>query len=158
MCSEGGVRKPPRWLVEYGRRVHHVRAALAYTGGTHDEVDIAAGIEAGRFQMWCAPDSIAITELTTYPKSKDCHVFLAGGHLPELEILTAEIEKWAKEQGCSRVTLAGRRGWTRTFLTERGYTPRWVVMAKDLEGTNGEGRRNADDNTDDGIQDTGLGI
>ncbi len=139
-------KQPPRWLIEYKRRIHHVRAALAYSGGTHDEYDVAAGIAEGHFQMFCGGDSIAITEINEYPKAKDCHVFLAGGNLQELEVVTARIEQWARSIGCTRVTLAGRKGWERTFLAERNYRPRWYVMAKELieEAHDGQGREQAD--------------
>jgi len=42
------------------------------------------------------------------------------------------IESWGKSIGCTRVTLAGRRGWSKTFLKDEGYSPQWTVMAKDL--------------------------
>jgi hypothetical protein len=42
------------------------------------------------------------------------------------------IESWGKSVGCTRVTLAGRKGWAKTFLKDEGYSPQWAVLAKDL--------------------------
>jgi hypothetical protein len=30
------------------------------------------------------------------------------------------------------VTLAGRKGWAKTFLKDEGYSPQWSVLAKEL--------------------------
>jgi hypothetical protein len=42
------------------------------------------------------------------------------------------IEQWGKSIGCSRVSLAGRKGWERTFLKDEGYEPKWFILCKDL--------------------------
>jgi hypothetical protein len=34
--------------------------------------------------------------------------------------------------GCTRVSLAGREGWSKTFLRDEGYKPKWFVLSKDL--------------------------
>ena len=73
-----------------------------------------------------------ITEVVRYPRKTALNFWLAGGDLQELKTMLAPIEQWAREQGCERITLAGRRGWERTFMREAGYTPQWSVMAKEL--------------------------
>jgi hypothetical protein len=42
------------------------------------------------------------------------------------------IEAWAKEQGCSAISLVGRKGWTRSFLRDRGYQTIHCEMAKEI--------------------------
>jgi hypothetical protein len=42
------------------------------------------------------------------------------------------IEAWGKSVGCTRVTLAGRKGWERTFLKDEGYEPQWFILSKEL--------------------------
>ena len=117
---------------EFERLRHHVAAALEYSGGSHSVEDIAEGIEKGHFQFWPALDSVIVTEIIVYPQLKDLHFFLAGGDLDELRLMQPIIESWGKSEGCSRVSLAGRKGWERSFLRDRGYEPKWFVMCKDL--------------------------
>lgn len=117
---------------EFERLRHHVAAALEYSGGTHRVEDIAVGIKAGRFQFWPGRDSAVVTEIIVYPQLKDLHYFLAGGDLDELQLMRPLIEQWGKSIGCSRVSLAGRKGWERTFLKDEGYEPKWFILCKDL--------------------------
>jgi len=111
---------------------HHVEAALEYSGGTHGIEDIAEGLKKGRFQLWPADDSVVVTEIIVYPRLKNLHFFLAGGDLDELRLMRPLIESWAKSMGCTRVSLAGRQGWAKTFLRDEGYKPKWFVLSKDL--------------------------
>jgi hypothetical protein len=109
-----------------------VEAALEYSGGTHNFDDVAEMVEDHRLQLWPAKDSVVLTEIIVYPKLKNLHYFLAGGDLDELSRMRPLIESWGKSVGCTRVTLAGRRGWSKTFLKDEGYSPQWSVMAKEL--------------------------
>ena len=117
---------------EFERLRHHVAAALEYSGGTHKVEDIAEGIMRGQFQLWPGKNSVVVTEIIVYPQLKDLHFFLAGGDLDELRLMRPIIESWGKEIGCSRVSLAGRKGWERTFLKGEGYEPKWFILCKDL--------------------------
>ena len=110
----------------------HVEAALEYSGGTHNFDDIVEMVQDNKLQVWPASESIVLTEIITYPRLKNLHYFLAGGDLIELSRMRPMIEAWGKSLGCTRVTLAGRKGWARTFLQDEGYRPQWSVMAKDL--------------------------
>lgn len=117
---------------EFERLRHHVAAALEYSGGTHKVEDIAEGIRREQFQLWPGKNSVVVTEIIVYPQLKDLHYFLAGGDLDELRMMRPIIESWGKEIGCSRVSLAGRKGWERTFLKGEGYEPKWFILCKDL--------------------------
>lgn len=110
----------------------HVEAALEYSGGTHNFDDIVEMVQDNKLQVWPASESIVLTEIIIYPRLKNLHYFLAGGDLIELSRMRPMIESWGKSLGCTRVTLAGRKGWARTFLQDKGYRPQWSVMAKDL--------------------------
>jgi hypothetical protein len=111
---------------------HHVEAALEYSGGTHNFDDVTEMVEDHRLQLWPAKDSVVLTEIIVYPRLKNLHYFLAGGDLDELSRMRPLIESWGKSVGCTRVTLAGRSGWSKTFLKDEGYSTKWSVMAKDL--------------------------
>ena len=109
-----------------------IEAALEYSQGTHKFVDIAAGVLSNRYQLWAGEKSAVVTEIIVYPRLKDLHYFLAGGDLDELKRMRPHIEEWGSKQGCTRVTLAGRPGWAKTFLKDEGYEPAWFILKKDL--------------------------
>jgi hypothetical protein len=111
---------------------HHVEAALEYSGGTHNFDDVAEMVRDHRLQLWPASNSVVLTEIIVYPRLKNLHYFLAGGDLDELSRMRPMIESWGKSIGCTRVTLAGRKGWAKTFLKDEGYSPQWSVLAKEL--------------------------
>ena len=110
----------------------HVEAALEYSGGTHQFEDVLEMVEKNQLQVWPATQSIVLTEIIVYPRLKNLHYFLAGGDLDELSRMRPMIESWGKSIGCTRVSLAGRRGWAKTFLKDEGYSPQWTVLAKQL--------------------------
>ena len=110
----------------------HIEAALEYSGGTHTIEDIAEGVASNRFQFWPGTKSAVITEIIVYPRIKDLHFFLAGGDLDELKMMRPYIESWGKQLGCTRVSLAGRQGWQKTFLKDEGYEPKWFILSKEL--------------------------
>jgi hypothetical protein len=109
-----------------------IEAALEYSQGTHEFIDIAAGVLSNRYQLWASKKSAVVTEIIVYPRLKDLHYFLAGGDLDELKSMRPHIEEWGAKHGCTRVTLAGRPGWARTFLRDEGYAPTWSILKKDL--------------------------
>jgi hypothetical protein len=110
----------------------HVEAALEYSGGTHQFEDVLEMVKKNQLQVWPATQSIVLTEIIVYPRLKNLHYFLAGGDLDELSRMRPMIESWGKSLGCTRVSLAGRRGWAKTFLKDEGYSPQWTVLAKKL--------------------------
>ena len=93
----------------------YIEAALEYSQGTHTFSDIAAGLLSGRYQLWAGQNSAVVTEIIVYPRMRDLHYFLAGGDLDELKEIRPRIEDWGRKNGCSRVSLAGRPGWAKTF-------------------------------------------
>jgi hypothetical protein len=108
-----------------------IESALEYGGGTHTVYDIARGVLEGQFQLWVAPNSVAVTEIVQHPQQKECTVFLCAGVIAEIEAVRPAIEDWAKKHGCARIVLTGRKGWERV-LGASGYKPQWFVLAKEL--------------------------
>lgn len=121
-----------QWVLDFIRLEPHIENALEYSGGTHSVRDVIKGIKEGQYQFWPGEDSVVITEIVDHPQARHCYYFLAGGNLVELEEMAEEIEAWAKKQGCTRIGLTGRKGWSRTFLRDKGYEPMWHVMGKEL--------------------------
>ena len=117
----------------WSRCIPIIESALQYSGGTHNINDIEQAITAKTMQFWPGAQSAVITEIQVYPRLKALHYFLAGGNLEELARMRPIIEHWAESIGCQRVTLAGRRGWIRSFLADEGYQEKWTVMSKELK-------------------------
>jgi len=110
----------------------YIEDALQYAGGTHTFEDVQQQVTAGTLQFWPGASSAIVTEVLEYPRQKVVHVFLAGGTLHELERMYPLIFAWAREQGCTRATLLGRKGWERTFLARQGWTPRLVALERSI--------------------------
>ncbi len=122
----------PAWMVDFARCQQYIAAALEYDGGGHEIEDVLLKIAEGKCQFWPGENSAVVTEIVHLPKKTECHYWLAGGDMDELKAMRPAIEKWAREQGCTRITLVGRQGWARSFLKGEGYDARWTVMSKEL--------------------------
>lgn len=119
-------------MLEFARCEPWIQAALEYDGDTHSLEDVLLLVANGECQFWPGERSAIITEVVRHPRKAVCHFWLAGGDLDELEGMASAVEGWAREQGCTRITLAGRKGWTRSFLAKHGYEPRWTTMSKEI--------------------------
>jgi hypothetical protein len=106
----------------------YIEDALVHGEGTHTFADIEQAIAAGTLQFWPGSHSAIVTEILTFPRQKVLHVFLAGGALPELEAMMLPLREWAREQGCTRATLIGRKGWERTFLARHDWQAKRVYL------------------------------
>lgn len=105
--------------------------ALSYSGGTHEPTDVIEGILKGTMQLWPGPEACAVTEIVVYPNRKVLHVFLAAGKMEGIVDMQESAEQWGKLQGCTAMTIAGRKGWARV-LKDVGYEEKYVTLAKEL--------------------------
>lgn len=112
---------------EWRRCRQWIESALEYCHGTHTIEDVEAGIAAGHFLFWPAEKSAAVTEVHNYPRARFFHVFLAGGDLDELRSMVPMWQALAHANGCTRITLCGRRGWERA-LKQQGWKADLVVL------------------------------
>lgn len=103
--------------------------AIERAKGTHSEQDIVDGLLNGMLTLWPGEKSAIVTEILLYPRIKALNWFLAGGDLNELLGMEVKIREWAKENGCKRVTLGGRKGWKRVLP---GYEDYMTLLFKDL--------------------------
>lgn len=108
-----------------------IEDALEYSGGTHTFEDVARSIMEGRMQLWPATRGCAVTEIVVYPRKSVLHVFLAGGEMDQIIDMIDSAVEWGKMQGCSSMTIAGRKGWQRV-LERYGYEPVMTVLEKEF--------------------------
>jgi len=116
---------------EFERCQKWIENALKYSGGTHETIDIFYGIMDRRMQLWPAPDGCLVTEIVSYPRKKVLHIFLAGGELGQIKDMQEAVMEWGKQQGCSNLTLAGRKGWERA-LKNQGWKPILTTLSVDI--------------------------
>lgn len=104
-------------------------AALEHARGSHTLDDVRAMVETGQARFWAGGRAAMVTEIHDYPRLRALHFWLAGGDLAELrDVLRPMAENWAKARGCTRATIAGRRGWARAL----GYQEIATLCAKEL--------------------------
>lgn len=117
-------------IFEYCRK--WIDDALSYSGGTHTFEDVVDGVTSGRMQLWPAERGCAVTEIVVYPKKRVLHVFLAGGEMETIVSMIDSATEWGKAQGCTSMTISGRRGWERV-LGRHGYKPVMTVLERTFE-------------------------
>jgi len=94
-------------------------------------------VETGHAQLWLirlrsALSGVIITEIYDTAAGKTCALPIVGGtHLKQSLPVLADIEAWAREQGCTRLQGDGREGWVRA-LQSLGWRPVSVQIAKEL--------------------------
>lgn len=100
---------------------------------TTDEVYL--DVLAGRKQFWPGEDSAIVTQLLTHANGRvECNILLAGGTLDTLEKMLKDVERFARANTASVITVMGRRGWERSFLTrEAGFRPIATLYRKELD-------------------------
>lgn len=118
------------FLSEWDRCAPWIAEALKYGGDSHNLDDVKKLILTGEAQFWSSERSAVVTEIQTWPRARFLLFWLAGGDLDELSNeLRPKIEAFAKQHGCSRTVIFGRRGWSRALP---GYEAVAWSIAKDL--------------------------
>ena len=109
-----------------------IEAALEYSGGTHDFIDVAEGINKGTMQLWPTPKGCIVTEIVVYPRKRMLNVFLGGGELDQILDMHQDVIQWAKAQGCTALTMTGRVGWKKP-LAKHGWDQLHSSYIKEFE-------------------------
>jgi hypothetical protein len=97
---------------------------------THSKEHLWNMIEKGQAQLHPLPHAVLVTTMTIHPTGiKEGTVWLGGGDLQEIKKLLPMTEVWLKQEGCTFVTIRGRRGWARVF---RDYREDGIILLKEL--------------------------
>jgi hypothetical protein len=98
--------------------------------------DIEADILAGRSLLWIAwngqaVEAAAATILINSEIGKVCIITACGGAAMKRWLpLIKEIENYARDEGCTRVRIFGRKGWLRVL---EGFEAKHIIMDKELD-------------------------
>jgi len=118
---------------EWARCSGWLDAALHRGGDTLTLAEAKARVQEGLYQFWPGLDAAAVTQLCRGGEILELNVLLGGGNMATLRAMLPAIEQFGRDAGCSLITVLGRLGWQRSFLTaERGYKPIAVLLGKPL--------------------------
>ena len=87
--------------------------ALARAGDLYALDDLLERIGDGRMQAHVSRETIAITEISVYPKARTLTMILLAGDLDDGEDLHRQVLDFARKMECDAVVAQGRHGWAR---------------------------------------------
>lgn len=121
---------------EWRRCSPWIEAALHAGGDGTTLEDVYQAVVSGRMHFWPALDAAVVTQLCS--RGQELNIYLAGGSLERLREMLHSLEAFGTAMGCKIVTILGRPGWARSFLTrDAGYRHVASLLGKELpnEGT-----------------------
>jgi hypothetical protein len=113
------------------RCVPYLQAALDRSIGGYALEHVRAMIDHGEAQLWPTDNSAGVSSLNRYPTGlKTIDLWLAGGDLRELKSSEQIATRWARETGCRKAVIFGRKGFLRELP---GYREVGRILVKDLD-------------------------
>lgn len=117
-----------------------VDKAAAGSDGKFEPVDIFRVLIQGQWQLWTARDddgvlkSVLMTRLISFPQVRACEMLAAVGEDRDETMIPflADIEAWARKQGCGLVQPIARPGWERP-LKPHGYQRTHSILEKRID-------------------------
>jgi hypothetical protein len=95
---------------------------------------VFSGLALAQYHLWVLRDesilAAGVTEFRHYPTGLRtlAALLLGGSDMRDWVHLWSDVETWAKQQGCTKIEITGRRGWTRVL----GWKETTIDMEKDL--------------------------
>lgn len=97
---------------------------------THTIEDVERDLLRHKAQFFSLGDAFVVTQVVEHPRRRVLRVWLAGGNLDTIRRALPELDNLARDWGCDRVEIDGRRGWAR-IMPE--YDIERVVLTKDVD-------------------------
>jgi hypothetical protein len=136
LASAEPVCIDPKQVHEFWPHVSPLLQAACRRTGLNAFADIEADILGGRSLLWIAwsgqaIEAAAATILINSEVGKVCIITVCGGQEMRRWLrLIGEIENFARDEGCTRVRIFGRKGWLRVL---DGYEAKHIIMDKELD-------------------------
>ncbi len=96
--------------------------------------EVRENLRTARMQLWGAQeDGRVIGIVITRVGSGCCELFAGAGTQTargQIQTLYECIEQWAREIGCTRMRIVGRKGWLRAL---KGFQVKDVILEKELD-------------------------
>jgi hypothetical protein len=125
----------PARVREIWPHVSPLLKAACYRTKLNAFADIEADILSGRSLLWMAwngrtVESAVATILVNTEIGKVCIITVCGGSdMKRWLPLIDRIETYARDEGCKRVRIYGRKGWLHVL---DGYEEKHIIMDKEL--------------------------
>ncbi len=137
MLSEPILRQIPTPLLSWiwPRVIDHLQSVIERTEGRWTLDTVADDLIAERWQLWVVWDgsvaAVVATELFFEASGQKAAriVFTTGQRARDWTPLIAELEAWARNEGCLRLEMLARKGWARHLPD---YKMTHVLLEKDL--------------------------
>ena len=124
-CSGFTENGEPKWWVPYFQESEQLLLnALEYSDGTHSLEDVAMALDKDEMQFWPGINTALVTEVITHPNQKSIHIFLAAGDMDEVIRILPFVEIHGKLEGCTHMTMTGRKGWEKVMSKIYKVQPR----------------------------------
>jgi hypothetical protein len=124
-CSKFTENGEPKWWVPYFLESEQLLLnALEYSNGTHSLEDVAMALDKDEMQFWPGINTALVTEVITHPNQKSIHIFLAAGDMDEVIRILPFVEIHGKLEGCTHMTMTGRKGWEKVMSKIYKVQPR----------------------------------
>jgi len=124
-CSKFTENGEPKWWVPYFLESEQLLLnALEYSNGTHSLEDVAMALDKDEMQFWPGINTALVTEVITHPNQKSIHIFLAAGDMNEVIRILPFVEIHGKLEGCTHMTMTGRKGWEKVMSKIYKVQPR----------------------------------
>ena len=127
---------PPRFVVPTLKHVgHFIDQAFASGMGDDDAASVRADLVSGSAVLWVVWSgaefiAAAVTKIIATPAKRLCVISCCGGtELHRWRHFIADLEDYARQEGCDAMRIMGRRGWKAIF---RDYREPWACLEKGL--------------------------
>lgn len=115
-----------------------IAKVIPYTGGRQNEKTLADALLNRDMQLWVIRNGEGIktafvTQIVNFPTGLKVaeYIVLGGEDADAWLALQAEVEEWARAQGCYVMQVVGRPGWEK-MLKKNGFKKLTVMLDKDL--------------------------
>ena len=99
--------------------------ALERAGGLYELSDLLERIADGRMQAHVSRETVAVTEISVYPKRRVLTIILLAGDLEDGEDLHRQVLAFARRVEVDAIVTQGRDGWAR-LAKDHG----WEIVSK----------------------------
>lgn len=111
--------------------------ALKYSGGEYNIDQLKAMLSSGAKTLLIADDNgtvkgAAAISLDRWPNDHICFVMAIGGRLITSKEMFAQLEEWAKSQGCTKIQGAARESVERLWRQKFNFEERYRIVEKPL--------------------------
>lgn len=103
----------------------------ACDGGHQTIESIEANLQSGLWRLLTAENCCYVVEVQAYPAETSCTIWFAAGDLNGCARGLADVEAWARLNGCTEILIEGPLGWKRT-LAPLGYSAWSITLRKAL--------------------------